>query len=138
MKHIEPVASFPIFITEKLQQSKDYYTENFGFNAVFENDWYVHLVSLNGIQIGFLTPEHPSQPDFFHQAFSGEGAIFSLEVKDADEAYRIAQERKLNIRLAVKSEEWGQKHFVVEDPGGVKIDVIESTEPDDEYKESYS
>ena len=138
MKQIEPTASFPVFITEKLQLSKDYFMENFGFNAVFANDWYVHLVTPNGIQLGFLMPEHSSQPEFFHQAFNGNGAIFSLEVEDADEAYLTAQARGLNILLPLKEEEWGQKHFVVKDPSGVKIDVVQSTEPGDEFKENYT
>lgn len=138
MKQIEPTASFPIFITENVQLSKDYFTENFGFNPVFASDWYVHLVTPSGVQLGFLMSEHPSQPEYFHQAFRGEGAIFSLEVDNADEAYLVAQTRGLNMLLPLKDEEWGQKHFVVEDPSGVKIDVVQSTEPGDEFKESYT
>jgi len=137
MNQIVPIASFPIFITEKLQLAKAFYTENFGFDVAFENDWYVHLFTQSGVQIGFLMPDHLSQSEYFHEAFSGNGAIFTLEVENVDTAHLAAKVRGLKMLSPVKAEEWGQKHFVIEDPSGVKIDVVQSTEPTDEYKQDY-
>jgi len=43
----------------------------------------------------------------------------------------------LPIVLDLKSEEWGQRHFIVEDPNGILIDVIQNIEPSAEFKEEY-
>lgn len=130
-------SSFPVFIVKDLSKSKVFYTKHFGFNLAFENEWYLHLVSEAGIQIGFMLPNQPTQPEIFHKGFSGEGVIFSLEVNDVDEAYAHAQGSNLNIVLTLRAEDWGQRHFSVKDPNGVYLDVVQAIEPTEEYQEGY-
>ena len=130
-------SSFPVFIVASLSEAKSFYTSNFGFNVAFENEWYLHLVSESGIQVGFMLPNQPTQPEIFHKRHTGDGVIFSLEVDDADSAYSIARENGLEIVLDLKSEDWGQRHFVVKDPNGVFIDIVQSFEPTEEYQSGY-
>ena len=59
---IEPKSSFPVFIVKDLGAAKSFYTENLGFDVVFSGDWYIHLVSSTGVQVGFMLPEQPTQP----------------------------------------------------------------------------
>jgi len=61
--------------------------------VAFENEWYLHLVSDSGIQVGFMLPEQPTQPKIFHSSYRGSGVIFSVEVNDADLAYSEAKKR---------------------------------------------
>ena len=131
-------SSFPVFIVKNLSKAKDYYTQYFGFNLAFENEWYVHLMSETGVQIGFMLTDQPTQPDIFHSAYSGKGVIFSLEVADVDNAYSQAQEQKLKIALDLRSEDWGQRHFSVEDPNGIYLDVVQAIEPTEEYQSDYA
>ena len=56
---------------------------------------------------------------------------------DADQAYLQAKQNALDIALELKSEEWGQRHFAIKDPNGVYIDVVQATEPTEEYKSGY-
>ena len=134
---IETKSSFVVFIVENLNAAKTFYTANLGFEVVFSGDWYIHLVSKSGIQIGFLLPDQPTQPEIFQKAFPGEGAIFSLEVEDADAAYEIAKSRSLHVVLDLKSEDWGQRHFCIQDPNGVYLDIVQTFEPTDEYQSDY-
>ena len=134
---IETKSSFVVFIVEDLNAAKSFYRDNFGFEVVFSGDWYIHLVSRSGIQIGFMLPDQPTQPAIFQQAFSGKGAIFSLEVDDADAAYAIAISKSLHIVLELKSEDWGQRHFCIQDPNGVYLDIVQSFEPTEEYQRDY-
>jgi catechol 2,3-dioxygenase-like lactoylglutathione lyase family enzyme len=134
---IRPDNSFPVFIVSDLQTAKAFYSENLGFGVAFENDWYLHLVSESGVQLGFLLPDQPTQPEIFHPAYPGNGVIFSLEVDDADEAYAFAQSRSLNIVLKLRSEEWGQRHFCVEDPNGIHLDIVQAITPSEEYQQGY-
>lgn len=134
---IKANSSFPVFIVKNLSTAKEYYTKNFDFNIAFENEWYLHLVSESGVQIGFMLPNQPSQPELFHSAYSGKGVIFSIEVDDVGDAYSRAQEQKLKVVLTLRSEEWGQKHFSLEDPNNVYIDIVQAIEPTEEYQSDY-
>ncbi len=130
---IEPKSSFPVFTVENLDAAKSFYMENLDFDAVFSNEWYVHLVAKSGVQVGFMLPRQPTQPPIFQTPYSGEGVIFSLEVDDADAAYAAAKSNSLNIVLELRSEDWGQRHFCIRDPNGVYLDIVQAIEPTAEY-----
>lgn len=49
---IEPKSSFPVFTVEYLDAAKSFYADHFGFIVVFSSDWYIHLVSSFGVQVG--------------------------------------------------------------------------------------
>ena len=134
---IEPKGSFPVFIVKDLDVAKSFYLENLGSDVVFLGDWYIHLVSSSGVQVGFLLPDQPSQPSIFHKQHSGEGVIFSLEVADADAAYAAAKSQSLTIVLELRSEDWVQRHFCIQDPSGVHLDIVQSFEPTEEYRSDY-
>ncbi|TVP57274.1 MAG: glyoxalase [Halomonadaceae bacterium] len=134
---IEPKSAFPVFTVKDLAAAKSFYTEHLGFELVFSGDWYIHLVSKSGVQVGFLLPDQPTQPAIFQKPYPGEGVIFSLEVADADAAYTAAKSQSLNIVLELRSEDWGQRHFCIQDPNGVYLDIVQSFEPTEEYQRDY-
>jgi len=127
---IEINAMFPVMVTANLEAVKVFYEAVFGFNAVFyDPDFYLHLVSpTSGVQFGFLMPEHASQPDFLRPLMSPDGYVISLEVKDAAHAYAEAQKMGLMIAMELKEEVWGQVHFMLQDPAGFRIDVVQHLE----------
>jgi len=124
---IEVDAMFPVMVTSDLEAVKQFYETVFGFTAVFyDPNFYLHLKSPNNsIELGFLMPNLTSQPQFLHTIMDPEGFVISLEVKDAASAYHEAQKMELNVTMALKQEEWGQLHFMVQDPAGFKIDVVQ-------------
>ena len=134
---IEPKNSFPVFIVKDLNAAKSFYTDNLGFEVVFSGDWYIHLVSNTGIQVGFMLPDQPTQPPIFQKPHVGEGVIFSLEVDDAEAAFAVAKSKLLDIVLDLRSEDWGQRHFCIQDPNGVYLDIVQSFEPTEAYQSDY-
>ncbi|MGA6924390.1 MAG: VOC family protein [Desulfosarcina sp.] len=134
---IEPKSSFPVFIVKDLSAAKSFYTAHFGFDVAYSNEWYLHLVSESGVQVGFMLPEQPSQPPIFQKPYDGEGVIFSLEVDDADAAFAAAESKSPNIVLKLRSEDWGQRHFCIKDPNGVHLDIVQSIEPTEKYQSGY-
>ncbi|PSW73227.1 glyoxalase [Photobacterium sp. GB-50] len=124
---IEVDAMFPVMVTSDLEVVKQFYETVFGFKAVFyDSNFYLHLVSPNNnIQLGFLVPNVASQPEFLHPIMSAKGYVISLEVKDAALAYAEAKQMDLNFIMALKEEEWGQVHFMIQDPAGLSIDVVQ-------------
>lgn len=127
---IDIQAIFPVMVAANLEEIKQFYTSVFGFNAVFyDPDFYLHLVSPStGAQLGFLMPNHPTQPQFLHAIMSTEGYVISLEVADAAKAYEEAKTMKLPIAMDLKEEVWGQIHFIVKDPAGFNIDIVQHLE----------
>lgn len=134
---IEPRSSFPVFIVKDIDAAKSFYTENFSFDVVFSGDWYIHLISKSGVQVGFLLPDQPSQPPIFQNPCLGEGVIFSLEVEDANTAFAVAKSKSLNIVLELRSEDWGQRHFCIQDPNGIFLDIVQPFEATEEYQSDY-
>lgn len=127
---IDIQAMFPVMVAANLEEIKQFYSSAFGFEAVFyDPNFYLHLVSPStGIQLGFLMPNHASQPEFLHAMMSNSGYVISFEVPNAASAFAEAQELDLNIAMELKEEAWGQKHFMIEDPAGFKVDVVEHVE----------
>ncbi len=134
---ISPNSSFPVFIVANLDAAKAFYTGHFDFQVAFANEWYLHLVSGSGVQLGFMLPGQPTQPEIFHQSHNGAGVIFSMEVNDADAAYAEASQAGLDIALDLRSEDWGQRHFSLRDPNGVYLDIVQAIEPGEEYQAGY-
>lgn len=138
MQAIHPSEFFPVLTTDRLAECGDFYIQHFGFTVAFEADWYIHLVSEKGIQLGFLQPNLQSQPKFLHRAYPGHGIIYSFEVDNIDQEYKKLKNSTIQILLDVRTEEWGQKHFMIKDPSGMVIDVVQAVEPTDEFKEKYT
>ena len=134
---IQAESSFPVFTVRDLDAAKSFYLDHLGFGIAFSNEWYIHLVSESGIQLGFLLPEQDTQPDIFHDAYSGSGVIFSLEVADTEAAYADAQQNSLDIVLELRSEDWGQRHFCIRDPNGIYLDIVQAIAPTEEYQSGY-
>ena len=137
MQPVKATGFFPVMTTTKLIECRNFYMQYFGFIVVFEADWYIQLVSETGIQLGFLQPNHPTQPDFLQAAYGGSGLIYSFEVSDVDQEYEKFKKSKMAILFQIKTEEWGQRHFMIKDPSGMVVDVVQHAEPTDEYKEKY-
>ncbi|MEM9008421.1 MAG: VOC family protein [Cyanobacteria bacterium P01_F01_bin.86] len=124
---IQLKAMSPLYVCEDLEAQQTFYTENFGFKvAFFEPGFYLHLVNINnGAQLGFMLPNLATQPPFLHTTATTDGMVLSFEVTDAKEAYAKAQQQELDIHFELKEEPWQQTHFMVRDPAGLILDIVE-------------
>ena len=124
---IEISAMFPVFVAQNLRDLQTYYQQYFGFETVFfDAGFYLHLLNPgSGVQLGFLVPDHASQPAFLHAMATHEGIVVSFEVSDARAAFTTAQQESLDIAMDYREEPWGQHHFIVRDPQGLLIDIVQ-------------
>ena len=112
-------------ITTKLAESKAFYTNYLGFGVTFENEFYLLLHTPDrGSEISFLLPNHPSQQPFFHKPFRGEGMFLTIEVDDVDKIYYYFKDKGVEIKIDIRNEPWGDRHFAIEDPNGIGIDIV--------------
>ncbi len=111
-------------ITEKIKESKDFYVRLFGCEVVYESDWFV-LVQLGGAELGFMLPNIETQAPLFRSPFQGSGVWVAIDVDDVDAEYQRIQAIGIPIETAIRDEAWGDRHFVVVDPNGIGIDVVQ-------------
>lgn len=120
------------FITEKIEETKTFYTEILGFSITFENDFYLLLNTPNhSAHLSFLLPNHPTQQPIFQPAYVGYGAYLTIEVDDVDAVYRMVQEKHIEISIPIRDEPWGDRHFAIVDPNGLGIDIVTYSKPTD-------
>ncbi|WP_336516512.1 VOC family protein [Pollutibacter soli] len=111
-------------ITNKMEETKKFYTDVLGFGITFENEFYLLMHTPDHqAEISFLLPEHPTQQPIFQSPFGGQGVYLTIEVDDVDALY---QEIKLKIPVTVpiRDEPWGDRHFAITDPNGIGIDIV--------------
>ncbi|MBO9611478.1 MAG: VOC family protein [Dyadobacter sp.] len=117
-------------ITSKLAETKAFYTGTLGFGVTFENEFYLLLhVPGGGSEISFLLPDHPSQQPLFQKAFQGQGTYLTIEVEDVDELYKELKNKGVEIKIDIRDEPWGDRHFAIQDPNGVGIDLLKYSPP---------
>lgn len=117
-------------VTTKLAESKEFYTNLLGFGVTFENEFYL-LLHTPGKETGisFLLPDHPSQQPLFHRPFSGEGMYLTIEVDDVDKIYAEINKKGIDIKVDIRNEPWGDRHFAIQDPNGIGVDIVKYSPP---------
>lgn len=128
---------YPVIMTENVESTAAFYVEHFGFEPLFSADWYVHLQSRESehVTLAILDGSHDTIPA------SGRGKVAGLllnfEVEDVDAVYDRLKAAGLPIRLDLRDEDFGQRHFITSDPNGVLIDVIKPIPPSAEFAAQY-
>jgi catechol 2,3-dioxygenase-like lactoylglutathione lyase family enzyme len=120
-------------ITEKLKETKDFYTKILGFGITFENEFFILMHTPDeSAEISFLQPNHPSQKPIFQTPFNGKGVYLTIEVGDVDKVYEQIKSKGILIEIAIRDEPWGDRHFAIVDPNGIGIDIVTYTQPEKE------
>ena len=118
-------------ITEKLAESKAFYTQVLQFGVTFENDFYLLLHTPNQeAEISFLLPNHPSQQPLFQKPFTQQGVYLTIEVENVDDYYYKLKEQGVPIAIDLREEPWGDRHFSIIDPNGIGIDIVTYSAPE--------
>lgn len=119
--------------TNKLSESRDFYIEHFGFELVYESDWYIELLSPSlAAGISFTLPQRDAG-----EFFNGKGLILSFEVEDVDKEYERLKQEGLSIRQELQNKPWGERSFVVDDPNGVHLYIYGLIPREPEYQVIY-
>ncbi len=128
---------YPVIMTAAVAETAAFYTRHFAFRAVFEADWYVHLQAASdpSVNLAILDGQHATIPAAGRGSVSG--LLLNFEVDDVDHEYRRLTDAGLPILLALRDEDFGQRHFITADPNGVLIDVIKPIPPSREYVDQY-
>lgn len=120
---------FPTICAGSVAETARFYRRLFGFETVFEVDWYVQLQAPGqpATQIGVVARTHGSVPTRHQRPPAG--VLISIEVDDVDGVYLRSRAAGHPAVLSLRDEEWGQRHFITLDPAGTMVDVITPIAP---------
>lgn len=130
---------YPVILTEQVAATAAFYIDHFGFDLVFEADWYVSLKNNKSIppfELAVLESTHSTIPSGFRQTTNG--IIMNFEVDDVDAEYeKLIKKAGLHLQLDIRDEAFGQRHFITSDLNGVLIDVITVIPPSEDFSSQY-
>ena len=129
---------FPTICSDDVAASRAFYVDLFDFQVIFDSGWYVQLQAAGApqCQIGIVERDHDTVPEAFRRTPAG--VLISIEVADVDAVHQRAVASGLDVVLSLRSEEFGQRHFIAVDPDGALVDVITPIPPTGEYVALYA
>jgi catechol 2,3-dioxygenase-like lactoylglutathione lyase family enzyme len=106
----------PDITSERIDESRKFYTEFLGFEVAMDMGWIVTLASPDNPTAQITLLRGPASavvhPDL------------SIEVADVDAVHAKATALGLQIVYPLTDEPWGIRRFFVADPNGVVINVV--------------
>lgn len=108
--------------SDRLSESKAFYTKLFDFNVDFDSDWFIHLISKDKqLELGIIDRTNDLIPKSFQQ--KPQGIYLTFVVENADDVYSIALAEKMKVLEEPADTAYGQLRFLIQDPNGMMIDV---------------
>lgn len=124
----QPARFFPGFVTAKLRETVDFYTEILGFRIVEECDAYVQLAHISGAQLGVLRHEIDGLPRELINATDARGFWLSVDVSDVDAEHDRLRAASVEIESAPENKPWGERILIVRDPNGLLVHLGQKTD----------
>lgn len=130
---------YPVLMTDRVAETARFYEQNFRFARLFDSDWYVHLQSTEDVSVNLaiLDGDHATIP-MAGRGARASGVLLNFEVENVDAEYARVQAQGLPVLLSLRDEPFGQRHFIVQGPDGVLIDVIKPIPPSEEFLRQYA
>mgnify|MGYP006201019371 FL=1 len=130
---------YPVLMTDRVAETARYYEQHFRFTRQFDSDWYVHLQSSEdaNVNLAILDGAHATIPAVARGGRAA-GVLLNFEVDNVDAEYERVLASGLDVQLALRDEPFGQRHFIVQDPNGVLIDVIQPIPPSEDFLRQYA
>ena len=129
---------YPVIQSRDVLGTTEFYKNHFGFKAMFESDWYVHLQSEAdpSVNLAILHADHETIPAPARGVANG--VILNFEVEDVDAVDARLRSEGVPVVKSLVSEPFGQRHAIFQDPNGVLIDVITPIPPSPEFLKQYA
>ena len=120
-------------VTENVDESRTFYTENFDAKVTFDCGWYVNMEFENDTAtLQFMVPQQSEQP-----VYDGNGLMYNFEVDDVDAEYaRLTQLGNVAV-MPLEDHPWGDRGFAILDPNGIMLYIYSNKEPSEEFKQFF-
>ena len=113
---------FPDLCVGDVARSIAFYRALLGIDVHIEHGWYAELGAHGRVCIAFVQAGHETVPTAVGER--PRGVLVSFEVDDARAVAEVARELRCTVVTELVAE-LGQLHFMVLDPDGAVVDIIE-------------
>ena len=109
-------------VSEKLEESKVFYTKLFDFEVDYDSDWFIHLISKDKqLELGIISAGNEIVPREIDS--NSAGYYITLVVDNADDVFEKAKAEGFLIILEPEDTFYGQRRVLLKDPNGTIVDV---------------
>ncbi|MEV6906524.1 VOC family protein [Amycolatopsis sp. NPDC051071] len=120
-------------VVDDIAATTAWWKRHLHLTVTIELDWFSSLnVGVPGYEMSFVKRGHHSTPEPWRTQESA-GSMVGLMVTDAAAEYERLVEEGVKTVTELVDEEFGQRHFYVEDLNGFLIDIIEPIPPSPEW-----
>jgi catechol 2,3-dioxygenase-like lactoylglutathione lyase family enzyme len=116
------IGSFPDVCVADVGRSVAFYRSLLNLDVIVDHGWYAELGIPGQTLLGLVRRDHETIPAAAQT--SPRGVVVSFEVDNADNVYAAATRLGCGVLVRLASE-LGQRHFMVADPDGAVVDIIE-------------
>ncbi|MDT9591620.1 VOC family protein [Nocardioides zeae] len=128
---------YPVLMSDDVAAAAAaFYRDALGFTTTYDSDWYVSL-RLDDFELAIVAHDHPTVPAAYRHL--PRGVLVNLEIDDVDALHaHLVDDLGHEPVLALRDEDFGQRHFIVAAPDGVLLDVIQPIAPSAEFAEAFA
>jgi predicted enzyme related to lactoylglutathione lyase len=108
--------------SEKLSDSRDFYSTLFDFAIDYDSDWFVHLISKDKkLELGIIDINSEIVPNDLRKQPTG--TYITFVVDNVDEVFKIAKTNKYEVVKSPENTFYGQRRMLLKDPNNYIIDI---------------
>lgn len=108
--------------SDKLAESRDFYTQLFDFEVAYDSDWFVQLRSKDkGLELGIVDRRNEIVPKGFQK--HPQGVYVTFVVDNVDELYELAKAESFEVVAEPTDTFYGQRRLLLKDPDGTLVDI---------------
>ena len=128
---------YPVLQSADVPAAAAWLKRHIGFAPMFETDWYVHLQMPEdpAMNLAILDGQHPTIPAVGRGRSTG--LLLNFEVEDVDAVHARLLAEGLTPIQPLRSEDFGQRHFILQGPEGVLIDIITPIPPSADFAANF-
>lgn len=108
--------------SDRLAETRDFYTRLFDFNVDYDSDWFVHLISKDrNLELGIIDRTNELVPGDYQT--NPRGFYITFVVDSADEVFKIAVSENFEVLNEPTDTSYGQRRLLLKDPSGTLVDI---------------
>ena len=117
---------------EDVPAVRDFYVDVLGFTVAMDLGWFVSLRSEghDDVEVCVVHRDHAMSAELGGPV---RGVVLAFLVDDVDAEYARVVDLGVPVDVALRDEPWGQRRFLVRDPVGTGIEIVQVTTPDPEW-----
>ncbi|WP_410658069.1 VOC family protein [Amycolatopsis sp. lyj-112] len=120
-------------LVDDIAETTAWWKRHLQLTVTIELEWFSSLnVGVPGYEMSFVKRGHESTPEPWRTQATA-GSMVGLMVADAAAEYERLRGEGVKIVKELVDEEFGQRHFYIEDLNGFLIDIIEQIPPSPEW-----